>query len=350
MQTIENQRITALTREKTVWEESYWQTMQQYRTIEQQLMPVNAEYVRLGTAYHQLKEQQDNRTTQLATAQQLSKLTRIFKGIRINTLEREVSDINYQIWWIAERQKALQEQLNRAYAQRAVCESELEKHVRRLQQIRSQLNTPTQAAERIASLQASILPLKQRLIEGDQRLEATQQYFQQQERELNKISTAIRGQIEELNRALQELEKQILAEAQIVATTLSKLYMSAALKDRRFDVVIVDEISAAPMPAIYIAASRAHRSVITIGDPQQLAPICSSKDNKGLLEDEEKLAVSWLGTDLFSRLGITLKTDLDGHKACVMLDYQSRMHPHISIIASKYVYKGLLHDELTRVP
>lgn len=344
LQIIENKRITALINEKTALEDSYRQTMQRLSTIKQQQTTADAEVVRLENAYQQLETHKDNCIAQLTTAQQMSKITRILKGIRLNTLEKEVSDSSYQMWLIGERRKELREQLNQVYAQRANCESELEQKVHRLRQIESQLNRPSEDAERIASLQASISQMKQYLVEGERQWEAKHQYFQQREHELIKSRTGISSQLEELARELQELEKRILAETQVVATTLSKLYMSAALKDRCFDVVIIDEISAAPMPAVYVAASRANQSVITIGDPQQLGPICTAKSDNRLSENEKKLAVSWLGIDLFSKFVINLEAALDGQKACVMLDHQSRMHPHISAIARKYVYKGLLYD------
>src|SRR5262249_517674 len=154
----------------------------------------------------------------------------------------------------------------------------------------SQLHTPTNEAERIANLQATILSWKRYWAEGDQQRDAAQTYFQQQEGELNKNIAQRRSQLSELDRELQELEKRILEQAQVVATTLSKLYMSGTLNDRRFDIVIVDEISAASMPAVYIAASRANNAVITIGDPQQLAPICAAQSDQKLDESKKQIA------------------------------------------------------------
>src|SRR5260221_222788 len=79
---------------------------------------------------------------------------------------------------------------------------------------------------------------------------------------------------------------------------LRKNYMNQSLSDRRFDVVIRDEVSMAPLPAVYISASHADSSLVAIGDPHQLAPIVSAKT---------PIAERWLGTDLFDHRGISLK-------------------------------------------
>lgn len=350
LQVIEEQRKTDLTNNKSAWEKSYKQSRQQLSTIEQQLVTANAEQVRLETAYQQYKQQQVTLTLQLAAAQQMSKVTRLFKGVRLDKLEKNVSDVNYQIWHIEERLKELRQNLNKAYEARAACESQLEQKTRYLQQIESQLHTPTNETERIASLQATISPWKRYLAEGDQRCEAAQTYFQQQEGELNKNIAERRSQLSELDRELQELEKRILAEAQVVATTLSKLYMSVALNDRRFDIVIVDEISAASIPAVYIGASRANSAVITIGDPQQLAPIYTAQSDNKLDVSKKQIAKTWLGTDLFSHLHITLESAFGGQRNCAMLTHQARMHPDISTLARNHVYKRRLLDEVRRVP
>jgi phosphatidylserine/phosphatidylglycerophosphate/cardiolipin synthase-like enzyme len=133
-----------------------------------------------------------------------------------------------------------------------------------------------------------------------------------------------------------ELEKHLVKNARVIATTLSKVHMSQLLQERRFDVVILDEISMAPLPAVYFAAIHADLSVVAIGDPHQLAPIVS--------DDDKPIVKTWLGKDLFEQVGITAAALMRDNRLGVFLQKQSRMHPTISRLASQHVYQGLLHD------
>lgn len=110
----------------------------------------------------------------------------------------------------------------------------------------------------------------------------------------------------------------------MVGTTLTKTYMNQAITGRRFDAVILDEVSMAPLPLVYVAASHAGSSVTLIGDPQQLSPIVSA---------DTPMAKTWLGEDLFFRREISLKKAISGYRHSIILDTQSRMQPGISVIA-----------------
>ncbi len=146
----------------------------------------------------------------------------------------------------------------------------------------------------------------------------------------------LNADLAEIEARLAGLEREIVANAQVIVTTLSKLYMGTALRDRSFDVVIVDEVSIAPLPAVYIAASLAEAHVIAIGDPKQLPPIVQA--------EHDAMARKWLGRDVFAVAGVTLETAAHGDLRSTLLDEQFRMHRDISIIARRYVYEGLLQD------
>ncbi len=87
--------------------------------------------------------------------------------------------------------------------------------------------------------------------------------------------------------------------------------MHFMLRERHFDVVIVDEVSMAPLPLAYITASHANSSVVLIGDPQQLAPIAQAKDKNEMVK-------KWLGTDLFTHR-IALELSSKGSKTAHFL-------------------------------
>ncbi len=154
-------------------------------------------------------------------------------------------------------------------------------------------------------------------------------------RQSTKHQEDLQGQIELVESQLADIEKKIVAEAQVVATTLAKTYMNSNISERRFDVVIMDEVSMASLPAVYVVASHANQSVVIIGDPQQLPPIVQAKTNN---------AKEWLGRDLFALRRISLSRANTGQRDSVMLTEQARMHPHIADIVRQHVYRGLLCD------
>jgi hypothetical protein len=54
--------------------------------------------------------------------------------------------------------------------------------------------------------------------------------------------------------------RKVIEAAQIVGATLTGLYMNPTLLNQEWDVVIVDEGSMAPPPAVLVAANRARAS------------------------------------------------------------------------------------------
>jgi hypothetical protein len=124
----------------------------------------------------------------------------------------------------------------------------------------------------------------------------------------SEIATARRelGAIEEaLGRIDQQLEavrQTVIADAKVIATPLTRVYLRNELQDRRFDTVIVDEASMTPIPALWIAAALAEANVVVVGDRMQRPPIKQS---------EHPLADKWLGQHILdpSRLRTTSYQD-----------------------------------------
>ena len=73
------------------------------------------------------------------------------------------------------------------------------------------------------------------------------------------------------------IEEAVIAGAQIVATTLTRAYLRDSIQNRRFDTVILDEASMAPIPALWVAAAVADANVVVVGDFRQLPPIKHSE-------------------------------------------------------------------------
>jgi len=159
--------------------------------------------------------------------------------------------------------------------------------------------------------------------------------------------TTIQQKILHINQALKaikarhkETEKKLVVNAQLVATTVSKIYADSLFENMTYDVVMFDEISMAYVPQIVAAASFATEHLICVGDFRQLSPIVQEKNAKAVL-----------GKDLFEYLNISKGfRDINPHPWLIMLDEQRRMHPAISTFPSRFIYNGLLKDHESVLP
>lgn len=154
-------------------------------------------------------------------------------------------------------------------------------------------------------------------------------------RRLNGRIQELEAELAEIDEALKNVEELVIADATIVATTLTRAYLREAIQSRRFDTVILDEASMAPIPALWIAASLADANAIVVGDFKQLPPIVQS---------EHKLAQKWLGRDIFDEAGLTPLPD-PPPPFFIALKRQYRMHPSVSAIPNALTYNNLLEDQ-----
>ncbi|EHI98159.1 serine/threonine protein kinase [Clostridium sp. DL-VIII] len=127
-----------------------------------------------------------------------------------------------------------------------------------------------------------------------------------------------------------DIEYQIISNAEIVAGTCIGFIANPIIKEMLFDYVIIDEAAKATTPELLVSIIKA-KKILLVGDHKQLPPyIESSKfdwtDNKTIKE---------LRTSLFTNLYGILP---DTHKE--MLKRQYRMHPNIGDLISKTFYDG----------
>lgn len=148
---------------------------------------------------------------------------------------------------------------------------------------------------------------------------------------LNAQIRTIQAELNEIQEALKKVEQLVIADAMVIATTLTRAYLRDSIQARRFDTVILDESSMAPIPALWIAASLADSNAVVVGDHKQLPPVVISKHD---------LARKWLGRDIFDVAKIANANV--PHK--VTLEEQHRMHPDISRIPNTFIYGGILKD------
>lgn len=157
--------------------------------------------------------------------------------------------------------------------------------------------------------------------------------------QLNGKITQLQEAIKAIMQALQQVESILIAEAMIVATTLTRAYLRDTIYQRRFDTVLLDEASMAPIPALWVAAGLADANVIVVGDFHQLPPIVLAT---------HALAQKWLGRDVFQAAGLRDQYEVgNAPPHFVALRRQYRMHPAISSIPNTLIYHMLEDDPST---
>lgn len=146
-------------------------------------------------------------------------------------------------------------------------------------------------------------------------------------------ASRLSSEIARINEILSKIEKTIIAEASIIGATLTKAYLSDDIHARKFDTVILDEASMAPIPALWVAALLADKNLIIVGDFKQLPPIVLSNN---------ELTKKWLGRDIFEVSGIrALWENREPPDYFIPLTEQHRMLPQIADIANQF-YDGIL--------
>lgn len=145
----------------------------------------------------------------------------------------------------------------------------------------------------------------------------------------------IRQELKALRKALGEAEKRLIANADIMFCTLSKVVLSKEIRQRRFDVAVVDEVSMATPPQVVVAGSLADRRLAVFGDFRQLPPIVISEE----LETRKVL-----GVDAFTAAGVDHAAADDVAPGITMLREQYRMAPAIRSLVSSFAYGGRLRD------
>jgi superfamily I DNA and/or RNA helicase len=140
-----------------------------------------------------------------------------------------------------------------------------------------------------------------------------------------------------LQYAISTLERRLIQQARVLATTITRTYTAAVLEQERFDLVIIDEGSMATPPALFTALCLARKQVLIVGDFFQLSPIAESRTAQ---------AKQWLSTDIYTLTGIA--NDHDPRVAALTTQY--RMHPDIAALAARlYQRAGLSYRTDTQI-
>ncbi|TMU87433.1 DNA helicase [Bacillus sp. BHET2] len=130
-------------------------------------------------------------------------------------------------------------------------------------------------------------------------------------------------------------EAELVTEAKVIGTTLSKAAIDRILYENEFDLVIVDESSMAYIPQVAYAASLG-KKIIICGDFKQLPPISTSF---------HPMVAKWLKEDIFHSAQVAHAVDRGlNHPQLLLLPEQRRMHPSISAFTNKYIYHSKVGD------
>ena len=164
---------------------------------------------------------------------------------------------------------------------------------------------------------------------------------------LNAEAEEIRTRRETVQDDLDAKTRDLFATAPVVASTLAGITQHAVLRNRKFDVVVLDEVASVAPPYVVYAASRARRTVALVGDFLQNAPVAEPPSTT--TAEEEALA-DWR-KDIFALAGgITDRETAQEHGRCVALRKQYRYPSIVADIVNAFCYEGLLDSELESRP
>ena len=158
--------------------------------------------------------------------------------------------------------------------------------------------------------------------------------------DLDNKQETIMAEQKEIDQKIAEISMQVIKQAKVIGTTLTKSYLSDEIQNRTFDTIILDEASMAAIPALWCAAQVAEKNIVIVGDFLQLPPIVIA---------ETDMAKKWLGRDIFSVSGAQ-----ELFRSCnlrpsnfVMLNRQFRMKKEIADVVNLYYkeYGGLISND-----
>ncbi len=291
--------------------ETVFHAIQTVRTSSSELNALRSELSdltnKLSLATNELKrleEAQIKNKNKLTEAQSSGKLKRFFRGLDPQKIQREIDQTSVMI---DSKKRLAKEITDRSYS---------------LKTLHAAKEKETERAK----------------IEADSllnRLRVSVTEIENKKKEITSRKDTILARLAEINQQLDEIQKRILSEASLIATTLTKTFAAKQFPDTPFDVLILDEASMAPLPHLYWAVSRCRGYISVVGDFLQLPPICIS---------EEGMAQKWLGRSIFSVLGINGVKEAGKDQRVTLLDTQYRMAPEISLIPNRFFYQDKLKD------
>ncbi len=159
---------------------------------------------------------------------------------------------------------------------------------------------------------------------------------------LHQRISELHTEVENKKKLLGELQTQVekaretaFNEALVVGSTIARACLDPKILKRKFDTLIVDEASMAPLPNVFFLAGLCSSHYVMSGDFRQLAPIARCRS---------EACQQWLRRSIFSQAGIveSVNEGVFDDDRLVMLREQYRMHPNICALVSDAVYERKL--------
>jgi hypothetical protein len=255
-----------------------WRQLGSAATQEAQLRRLEAE--RSLAAATKTRLEQRRATIERQLAQAAESVTR-FRHVHAAEPRGLVARVEEQLAELCQLREKLRETERRADALRAALDADSSTRLARIEAIGLGRSSSADNAEErftavaLAHSEARRLATEIDLAHGQTKIAAGR-------RKRDAIDEAL-GRIDE---QLEAVRQAVIAEAKVIAAPLTHVYLGNELRHRRFDTVILDEASMAPIPALWIAARLADANVVVVGDSRQPPPIKQS---------EHPLADKWLG-------------------------------------------------------
>ena len=283
-----------------------------------------------------------------ATISEWDKLAEI--SYRLNKIKESIEEADSRISSVKETIKRYKDMTQHRYAelekaQRAWFRRETKtKHAKialqeaelKLRKAEEDLKSAIQDKEKARQLVNRLADV----LERQKRLCATLRAREAVAKELSEVTLKIsplQEKLHSLEKELSKLGQSLIDNASAIFCTLTKNYVGKELEGQKFDAVIVDEISMALPPLIFLSAGRAKSRVILVGDFLQLPPIIRS---------DTFISNARLGTDTFRLAGLVKNQGISS-KVLTQLTTQHRMVPAIADVARHLVYNryGGLYDD-----
>lgn len=239
----------------------------------------------------------------LEHARHMSWLARVVRGINLQDLGRRIALYNTRLSEISLNENKLMEELQTLKG--------------KLKSIDEELRKAKEAFDKVGIDSANI----------DSEITRLQDEIAVYQREIG-----------DLEKEIAALRSQVIAEAVMIATTITGTYTKDELSDRTFHRLICDETSMVPVPAIFYAGRFAQEAVTVAGDFCQLAPIA--------MEDKNPLVNKWLHRSVFEEANLADANKIKDSRNAQMLKRQYRMQPQIRQLIGDVFYNCELEDGL----
>ncbi|MCI4463277.1 MAG: topoisomerase DNA-binding C4 zinc finger domain-containing protein [Caldisericum sp.] len=280
------------------------QIIEKETSLQKDIEEIEKSILELERQLRDVKENLKHLEKQLEKAKNTFFLIRFFTGLDPKQIEQK----------IIEEQKKEQELLTK--------KAGLVAHVKKLEEKRSSLRKEfEELKERIEQL------FREAEVEDCKEAQAKFKTLDTKLQELKQKISIIQAKIENLPR-------EILDNCLVVGATLSKLVLDPFLYKRNYAVMVLDEASMAPLPAIFFTSGLITERFIVTGDFRQLPPIAIT---------DTDMSKKWLKRDIFEQAGIVDRYESGlTDERLVKLTMQHRMHPAIVEIINAKMYGGEL--------